>query len=83
MCGGLFSQFGSRMVLSRTSIVLKVEWRHSVIAKVDFRNIEKVADRCGGRAVVTGTRIRIQYKPYRGSNWKPLHLACSCFSASR
>lgn len=27
--------------------------------KVDYRNIEKVADRCGGRAVVAGTRIRV------------------------
>jgi uncharacterized protein (DUF433 family) len=29
------------------------------MAKVDYRNIEKVADRCGGRAVVAGTRIRV------------------------
>jgi uncharacterized protein (DUF433 family) len=27
--------------------------------KLDSRNIEKVADRCGGRAVVAGTRIRV------------------------
>jgi uncharacterized protein (DUF433 family) len=27
--------------------------------KVDYRNIEKVPDRCGGRAVVAGTRIRV------------------------
>jgi uncharacterized protein (DUF433 family) len=27
--------------------------------KVDFRNIEKVPDRCGGRAVIVGTRIRV------------------------
>jgi uncharacterized protein (DUF433 family) len=27
--------------------------------KVDHRNIEKVPDRCGGRAVVAGTRIRV------------------------
>jgi uncharacterized protein (DUF433 family) len=27
--------------------------------KVDYRNIEKVAGRCGGRAVVDGTRIRV------------------------
>lgn len=26
--------------------------------KIDFRNIEKVSDRCGGRAVIAGTRIR-------------------------
>lgn len=26
--------------------------------KIDFRNIEKVQDRCGGRAVIAGTRIR-------------------------
>ncbi|HEV3341670.1 MAG TPA: DUF433 domain-containing protein [Pirellulales bacterium] len=26
--------------------------------KIDFRNIEKVPDRCGGRAVIAGTRIR-------------------------
>lgn len=26
--------------------------------KIDYRNIEKVADRCGGRAVIGGTRIR-------------------------
>ena len=26
---------------------------------MDYRNIEKVADRCGGRAVVAGTRIRV------------------------
>ena len=29
------------------------------MSKVDYRNIEKVADRCGGRAVVAGTRIRV------------------------
>jgi uncharacterized protein (DUF433 family) len=29
------------------------------MAKVDYRNIEKVADRCGGRAVIAGTRIRV------------------------
>ncbi len=27
--------------------------------KVDYRNIEKVPGRCGGRAVVAGTRIRV------------------------
>jgi uncharacterized protein (DUF433 family) len=27
--------------------------------KVDYRNIEKVPGRSGGRAVVTGTRIRV------------------------
>ncbi len=27
--------------------------------KVDYRNIEKVSGRCGGRAVVAGTRIRV------------------------
>lgn len=26
--------------------------------KIDFRNIEKVPGRCGGRAVIAGTRIR-------------------------
>jgi uncharacterized protein (DUF433 family) len=29
------------------------------MSKVDLRNIEKVAGRCGGRAVVAGTRIRV------------------------
>jgi uncharacterized protein (DUF433 family) len=29
------------------------------MANVDQRNIEKVAERCGGQAVVTGTRIRV------------------------
>ena len=29
------------------------------MSKVDYRNIEKVADRCGGRAVVAGTRMRV------------------------
>jgi uncharacterized protein (DUF433 family) len=29
------------------------------MSKIDNRNIEKVADRCGGRAVVAGTRIRV------------------------
>ncbi len=29
------------------------------MARVDFRNIEKVAGRSGGRAVVPGTRIRV------------------------
>lgn len=29
------------------------------MSKVDYRNIEKVAERCGGRAVVAGTRIRV------------------------
>ena len=27
--------------------------------KIDFRNIEKVSDRCGGKPVVAGTRIRV------------------------
>jgi uncharacterized protein (DUF433 family) len=27
--------------------------------KLDYRNIEKVADRCGGRATVAGTRVRV------------------------
>ena len=29
------------------------------MAKPDLRNIEKVPGRCGGRAVVAGTRIRV------------------------
>ncbi len=29
------------------------------MSKVDYRNIEKVPDRCGGRAVVAGTRVRV------------------------
>ena len=29
------------------------------MSKVDYRNVEKVADRCGGRAVISGTRIRV------------------------
>ena len=29
------------------------------MSKLDYRNIEKVADRCGGRAVVASTRIRV------------------------
>jgi uncharacterized protein (DUF433 family) len=29
------------------------------MAKLDYRNIEKVPGRCGGRAVVAGTRIRV------------------------
>ena len=29
------------------------------MSKIDFRNIEKIPDRCGGRAVVAGTRIRV------------------------
>jgi len=29
------------------------------VSLVDYRRIEKVADRCGGRAVVVGTRIRV------------------------
>jgi uncharacterized protein (DUF433 family) len=27
--------------------------------KVDYRNIEKAADRCGGRAVIANTRVRV------------------------
>lgn len=27
--------------------------------KIDYRNIEKVAGVCGGRAVIAGTRIRV------------------------
>jgi uncharacterized protein (DUF433 family) len=27
--------------------------------KVDYRNIEKAAGRCGGRATIAGTRIRV------------------------
>jgi uncharacterized protein (DUF433 family) len=34
------------------------QWKQRM-SKVDYRNIEKVADRCGGRAVVAGTRIRV------------------------
>ncbi len=29
------------------------------MAKLDYRNIEKDRDRCGGRAIITGTRIRV------------------------
>ena len=29
------------------------------MSKTDLRNIEHVPDRCGGRAVVAGTRIRV------------------------
>lgn len=29
------------------------------MSKVDLRNIEKVPGRCGGRAVIAGTRIRV------------------------
>ena len=29
------------------------------MSRVDFRNIEKVPNRCGGRAVISGTRIRV------------------------
>lgn len=29
------------------------------MSKVDYRNIEKVPDVCGGRAVVVGTRVRV------------------------
>jgi uncharacterized protein (DUF433 family) len=29
------------------------------MSKLDFRNIEKDAARCGGQPVVTGTRIRV------------------------
>jgi uncharacterized protein (DUF433 family) len=29
------------------------------MSKLDYRNIEKVPGRCGGRAVVVGTRIRV------------------------
>lgn len=27
--------------------------------KLDYRNIEKAPDRCGGRAVAAGTRVRV------------------------
>ena len=27
--------------------------------RLDYRNIEKAPERCGGRAVVTGTRVRV------------------------
>ena len=29
------------------------------MSKLDYRKIEKVPDRCGGQAVVAGTRIRV------------------------
>ena len=29
------------------------------MSKIDYRNIEKVPGRCGGRAVVASTRIRV------------------------
>ena len=31
----------------------------AVMSKVGYRNIEEVPDRCGGRTVVAGTRIRV------------------------
>lgn len=31
----------------------------SAMSKIDYRNIEKVQGRCGGRAVIAGTRIRV------------------------
>ena len=30
-----------------------------LVSKLDHRNIEKVPDRCGGRAVIAGTRVRV------------------------
>lgn len=30
-----------------------------MLAKVDYRNIEKAEGRCGGKATVAGTRIRV------------------------
>ena len=29
------------------------------MSKVDYRNVEYAADRCGGQAVICGTRIRV------------------------
>ena len=29
------------------------------MTKLDYRNVEKIGDRCGGRAVVVGTRVRV------------------------
>ena len=29
------------------------------MSKLDYRNIEKIPGRCGGRAVVTSTRVRV------------------------
>lgn len=29
------------------------------MSKVDYRNIEKVPGRCGGQAVIAGTRLRV------------------------
>lgn len=29
------------------------------MAKIDYRNVEKVPEICGGRAVVAGTRLRV------------------------
>ena len=29
------------------------------MTKLDYRNVEKAADRCGGKAVVVGTRLRV------------------------
>ena len=29
------------------------------MTKLDYRNVEKTADRCGGKAVVVGTRLRV------------------------
>ena len=29
------------------------------MSKVDYRNVEYAADRCGGQAVIGGTRIRV------------------------
>jgi uncharacterized protein (DUF433 family) len=27
--------------------------------KIDYRNIERIADRCGGQPIVAGTRVRV------------------------
>jgi len=29
------------------------------MTRLDYRNVEKIVDRCGGRAVVVGTRLRV------------------------
>src|SRR5579872_1141421 len=36
-----------------------MEVRTVKMSKTDYRNIEKVPGKCGGRAVVAGTRIRV------------------------
>ncbi len=49
----------TRTTLGRIMLRRKFSQGLSPMSRIDYRNIEKDPARCGGQAVVTGTRIRV------------------------